>query len=184
MSRTSEEHKATAPKKIKFAVIICSTSRYKVLSQGGKVEDLSGDLIENLLRSNGHDVTSRLIIPDDREAIEKAVNVRLASVDVDAIIISGGTGISTTDVTIETVKPLLEKELEGFGEILRRISYDEIGSAAVMTRATAGVSEGKAIFCVPGSPHAVQVAVEKLILKETGHILRHAREERPVSDIR
>jgi len=176
MSKTSREHKASAPKKVKFAVFTCSTSRYRTQSLGGKAEDPSGDLIVDLLKAKGHEVTRRSIIPDDKEFIEKAVEEALSSEDVDAIITCGGTGISKTDVTIETMRTFLEKELEGFGEILRRISYDEIGSAAVLTRATAGVCRGKVIFSIPGSPQAVRVALEKLILNEVGHILKHARE--------
>jgi molybdenum cofactor biosynthesis protein B len=95
---------------------------------------------------------------------------------VDAAIFCGGTGITSTDITIETVTPFLEKILHGFGEIFRRLSYDEIGSSAVLSRALAGVAKGKAVFCIPGSPNAVRLSLEKLILPETGHIVRHARE--------
>jgi molybdenum cofactor biosynthesis protein B len=115
-------------------------------------------------------------VPDDRSLIERSVRRALRSRRVDAVITCGGTGIGPTDVTIETVQPLLEKELHGFGEIFRRLSYEEIGSAAILTRAIAGVSKGKAVFCIPGSPHAVSLAVEKLILPEAGHIIKHARE--------
>jgi len=94
---------------------------------------------------------------------------------VDAIITCGGTGINPSDVTIETLEPILEKELPGFGELFRHLSYQEIGSAAVMTRAVAGVAKGKVIFCLPGSPNAAKLCLEKLILPETGHIILHAR---------
>jgi len=101
----------------------------------------------------------------------------LKSRKVDAIITCGGTGIGAKDVTIEAVKPLLEKEVEGFGEIFRLISYEQISSAAMLTRALAGVSRKKVIFCIPGSPQSVAPSLEKLILPEVGHILKHAREE-------
>jgi len=94
------------------------------------------------------------------------------------VIFSGGTGITPTDITIETVTPFFEKTLPGFGEFFRRISYDKVGSAAVLSRATAGVVKGKAVFCIPGSPEAVKTSVEMLILAEAPHIVKHAREQR------
>jgi molybdenum cofactor biosynthesis protein B len=103
------------------------------------------------------------------------VRKALQSQKVDAVITCGGTGISPSDVTIETVELLLDKQLSGFGEIFRWLSYDEIGSAAVMTRAMAGVAKGKVVFCLPGSPQAVRLCVERLILPEVGHIILHAR---------
>jgi molybdenum cofactor biosynthesis protein B len=109
--------------------------------------------------------------------IQQNVSKALELQSVDAIITCGGTGISPRDVTIESVKPLFEKELDGFGEIFRRLSFDEIGSAAVLTRATAGVSNGKVIFCIPGSPQAASVCLKRLISPEASHILKHTREE-------
>jgi len=92
------------------------------------------------------------------------------------VIFSGGTGITSTDVTIETVSPFFVKTLPGFGEFFRRISFEKVGSAAVLSRAVAGVANGKAVFCIPGSPNAVRTAVEILILPEAPHIVKHARE--------
>jgi len=100
----------------------------------------------------------------------------LSSSELDAVVFCGGTGIAPKDVTIETVTPFFEKTLPGFGEIFRRLSYDNMGSAAVMSRAAAGVAKGKVLFCIPGSPDAVRVSVETLILPETSHIVRHVRE--------
>ncbi|MCD6088243.1 MogA/MoaB family molybdenum cofactor biosynthesis protein [Candidatus Bathyarchaeota archaeon] len=177
MSRTVDEHKARAPEYLKFAVIICSTSRYKEFSEFRRLNDPSGDLIVKMLKENGHAVTMRRIIPDDKTQIQRVLMRALKSRKVDAIIFSGGTGISPEDVTIETVQPLLEKEMPGFGEIFRALSYERIGSAAILTRALAGVAKGKAIFCLPGSPQAVSLALKKLILPEAGHIIKHAREE-------
>jgi molybdenum cofactor biosynthesis protein B len=108
--------------------------------------------------------------------IAEGMKDALSRADVDAVIFCGGTGISPSDVTIETITPFLDKTLPGFGEIFRRLSYDEIGSAAVLSRAIAGIAKGKAVFCIPGSPNAVQLCLPKLILPETGHLLKHARE--------
>jgi molybdenum cofactor biosynthesis protein B len=175
MSKTAHQHKESAPKSLGFAVIICSTSRHQNFRTGKPVVDESGDLIVKTLQTHGHSIVFRELIPDDRTLIERSVEKALRSMQVDALIICGGTGISPTDVTIETVEPILEKRLPGFGEIFRWLSYKDIGSAAVMTRAIAGVSEGKAVFCIPGSPQAVRLCLERLILLETGHIILHAR---------
>ncbi|RJS85086.1 molybdenum cofactor biosynthesis protein MoaB, partial [Candidatus Bathyarchaeota archaeon] len=108
--------------------------------------------------------------------IQRTVLRMLKSRKIDVIITCGGTGISPSDVTIEAVRPLLEKELEGFGELFRLLSYQEIGSAALLTRAVAGVSKGKVIFCIPGSPNSVKLSLEKLVIPEAAHIIKHARE--------
>lgn len=176
MSEVTRKHKEKAPTKLGFAVIVCSTSRYQKVMTREKVEDKSGDLIAELLKQHGHTVIFRRIIADDELLIRKELNEALRLLNVDAVILCGGTGISPADVTIEAVKPLLDKELHGFGEIFRWLSYQTIGSAAVMTRAVAGVAEGKAVFCIPGSPQAVRLCLEKLILPEVGHIVFHARE--------
>jgi molybdenum cofactor biosynthesis protein B len=99
----------------------------------------------------------------------------LASRRVDVLIVTGGTGLSRTDVTFETISPCLERQIPGFGEIFRRISYDEIGSPAIMSRAFAGTIKRKAVFCLPGSPNGVKTAMEKLILPELGHIIGLSR---------
>jgi molybdenum cofactor biosynthesis protein B len=176
VSETSKVHKASAPKQLKFAVFVCSTSRYQELQKGEKITDVSGDTVEALLKNAGHIVLSKKIIADDKVLIAEMVKNVLSSTELDAAIFCGGTGISPKDVTIETVQPFLEKVLPGFGEIFRRLSYDKVGSAAVMSRAVAGVARGKVLFCVPGSPDAVRVSVEMLILPESPHIVRHIRE--------
>jgi len=177
MSETAAKHKAEAPKSLNFAVITCSTSRYKEFTETGRLNDPSGDIIVKILRNNGHRVTLRRIVTDDKFEIQRAVLKALKSRKNDAVITSGGTGIAPRDVTIEAVQLLLEKEIPGFGEIFRTISYQKIGSAAVLTRAISGVTKGKAIFCLPGSPQSVTLALEELIIPEAGHILKHAREE-------
>jgi molybdenum cofactor biosynthesis protein B len=176
MSESARKHKAGAPARLKFGIFTCSTSRYLQSKKGEEFEDTSGDLIEKLLRNAGHQVALRKLIPDDRAMIKQGVKRALASPDLDAAVFCGGTGIAPTDITIETISPLLEKVLPGFGEIFRRLSFDEIGSAAVLSRAVAGVAKGKALFCIPGSPDAVRVCMEKLILPETPHVVKHARE--------
>lgn len=177
MSETSTRHKAEAPKTLNFTVVICSTSRHKELLRTGHYSDPSGDIIVRTIKDKGHRVTSRSVAPDDKSEIQRVILRALKSRKTDVIVTSGGTGISPTDVTIEAVQPLLEKEIPGFGELFRTISYERIGSAAVLTRALAGIARGKAIFCLPGSPQSVSMALEELVLPEAGHILKHAREK-------
>ena len=177
MSENSKAHKAKAPKTLNFGIYICSTSRYKLMQQGeAAVSDVSGDTLIDLLRNAGHNVLFKKIVADDKAMISDAVKQALSMLDLDVAIFSGGTGITPTDVTIETVSPFFEKTLPGFGEFFRRLSFDRVGSAAVLSRAVAGVAKGKALFCIPGSPDAVRVAVEMLILPESPHIVKHARE--------
>jgi molybdenum cofactor biosynthesis protein B len=178
MSESSHEHKSKAPKKLNFYVIVSSSSRYEKFKNRKMFIDPSGDLIVELIKNAGHGVVLKEILPDDMFLLGKHVGNAIGSENVDAIIVSGGTGVSITDVTIETLRPMMIKTLPGFGEIFRKLSYDEIGSAAIMTRALAGVADqGKVIFCIPGSPQAVRLVMTKLILPETGHIVKHAREK-------
>jgi molybdenum cofactor biosynthesis protein B len=176
VSESTKIHKAHAPRAVNFAIFICSTTRYQSLQKGEVVTDVSGDTIEELLKKFGHSVLFRRIIADDKNMIEHAVRSVLDNPGVDSAVFCGGTGITSSDVTIETVSSFFEKSLPGFGEIFRRLSYDKMGSAAVMSRAVAGVARGKALFCIPGSPDAVRVSVEQLISPEAGHIVKHARE--------
>jgi molybdenum cofactor biosynthesis protein B len=177
MSETSKQHKAKATKKLNFGIYICSTSRYQQMEKGEPVaSDVSGDTLVEMLKGAGHNVLFKKIIADDETMIQDAVMYVLGLPELDVAIFSGGTGIAPTDITIETVSPFFDKTLPGFGEFFRRISYDRVGSAAVMSRATAGVAKGKVLFCVPGSPDAVKVSVEMLILPEAPHIVKHARE--------
>ena len=126
MSETAHRHKDRAPKSLSFAIIVCSTSRYHNLKAGKRVLDESGDLIVKALKKHGHKVTSRVTVPDDKSFIKRSVEEALKSKDVDSVITCGGTGVSPTDVTIETVEPLLEKRLEGFGEIFRWLGYGRL----------------------------------------------------------
>ena len=155
---------------------MCSTSRFSVHSAGSQVDDASGDFIAKTLRNYSKKLVSRTLVADVAEEIRYAIKDALKNDDVSAIIICGGTGIAPQDVTIEAVSPMFDKELPGFGELFRKLSYDEIGSPAIMSRAIAGVADGKVIFCIPGSLNAVGLCLNNLIIPETGHILKHARE--------
>ena len=176
MSETAKKHQAEAPKKLKFGIFTCSTSRYFQMKKGEKVHDPSGDRIESMLKKAQHTVLFRKIVSDDQTMISEGFKDAMGRMDLDAIIFCGGTGITPSDVTIETIMPFLDKTLPGFGEIFRRLSYDEIGSAAILSRAIAGIARGKAVFCIPGSPNAVQLCLSRLILPEAGHLIKHARE--------
>jgi molybdenum cofactor biosynthesis protein B len=146
------------------------------MRKGEKAEDASGDLMESLLKNAGHVIVFRKLISDSKAMIEEGMREVLASSDLDAIVYCGGTGVAPSDITIETVSPFLEKILPGFGEVFRSLTFKKIGSAAVLSRAIAGVAKGKVFFCIPGSPDAVRLCTESLILPEAGHIVRHARE--------
>ncbi len=176
MSETTNKHKAEALKTLNFAVFTFSTSRSKEFLETGHLDDPSGDLIVQKLRENGQRVTMRRIINDDKNEIQKIVLKAFKSFKVDAIVTCGGTGITVRDVTIESVQPLLEKEIPGFGELFRTLSYRSIGSAALLSRAIGGVARGKAIFCIPGSLQSISLALEQLIIPEVAHIVKHARE--------
>jgi molybdenum cofactor biosynthesis protein B len=176
MSKVPELHKEHAPKSLGIFIITCSTSKFKQLKAGEETNDTSGDLIERLITEAGHRQVGRKLISDSKPMITKTTKQALASKTVEAVIITGGTGLSPTDVTIESIDPILDRKIPGFGELFRKISYDSIGSAAMLSRATAGTTKGKAIFCLPGSPDAVQTALTKLILPELSHIIRISRE--------
>jgi molybdopterin adenylyltransferase len=177
MSATSKIHKSKAPKTLNFGIYICSTSRSKQLEAGEKdVADIGGDTAVEMIKAAGHNVLFKKIIADDETQIQDAAMYVQGLSALDVAVFSGGTGITPTDITIETVTPFLEKTLPGFGEFFRKISFERVGSAAVLSRAVAGVTKGKAVFCIPGSPDAVKTALETLILPESPHIIKHARE--------
>lgn len=131
--------------------------------------DRSGALIRTLLARAGHAVVWYGIVPDDPERV--VATLRSLPPQTEAIICNGGTGLGKRDSTYETLQQLLEKEIRGFGELFRMLSYAEIGAAAMLSRATAGTFEGRAVFSLPGSPAAVGLGMEKLILPEIGHIV-------------
>jgi len=176
MSETVEKHKAEAPRKLRFAVVTISTSRFRLAERGESFRDDGGDIMVKLLTEAGHTIAYRGIAPDDPKHIIGLLEKLLKMPEVEVIVTTGGTGVARRDVSIEAVRSILEKELPGFGELLRMLSFQRIGSAAIMTRAVAGVARGKAIFCLPGSPQAVELAVRELIIPEAGHVVKHARE--------
>ena len=136
--------------------------------------DKSGLAIAELLMAAGHVVTGRLIVKDEPAEVVRAVSHRLDAADVQVIITTGGTGITSRDNTYEAIAELLEKRLEGFGELFRVLSYQEIGPAAMMSRASAGLSRGKIIVSLPGSEGAVRLAMSKLLIPELGHLVQQA----------
>ena len=171
-----EEHRRGAPRRLRFAIVVVSTSRYRALQEGREVPpDITGDIIQALVFGAGHEVVSRCVAPDDVRMLRDILKAKMAR-GVDAIIFAGGTGLSPDDVTIEAIRPLLDKELPGFGELFRHLSYNRVGTAAMLSRALAGVRQGVVIFCLPGSPDAAELAVRELILPEVGHMIKHARE--------
>ena len=135
-----------------------------------EADDVSGDWITSLLGTAGHIVHGRALVPDDPILVEKTIRENAGTVDV--VITTGGTGITSRDSTFEAIDRLLEKRLDGFGELFRVLSYEEIGSAAMLTRACAGTLGRTAIFSLPGSEHAVRLGMTKLILPEIGHVVR------------
>ncbi len=159
------EHKSKAPKQVSFSLFIVSTSRFKDRSKA----DASGDLAEKLIMESGHKLVRREILPDDKSSIILAM-MRSAS-DSDIIIFSGGTGLHPTDVTPDAIKPLLSREMPGFGELFRWMSYSQIGSAAMASRAMAGVYEKSLVFLLPGSPDGLELALKRLILPEAPHLV-------------
>lgn len=159
----AHNHHNHSHKKVTCAVITVSDTRTKD-------NDKSGKLMIDLLTGSGHQVSEYFIVKDDREEIQQTVKNMLARPEIQAILITGGTGISERDVTIESIHPLLDKELPGFGELFRLLSYQlDIGSASMLSRAIAGVVNHRLIFSTPGSSGAVKLAMNKLILPELGH---------------
>lgn len=155
------EHEKHGRMNLKIGVITASDSRTPETDESGK-------LIRMMLENAGHRVDYYEILPDDGEKISAALVNNLENLD--AIIVNGGTGITARDGTTEVVKSLLDKELEGFGELFRMLSFNEIGAAAMMSRAIAGVRRGKFVAAVPGSPDACRLAMEKLLIPQLGHI--------------
>ncbi len=171
--KAPERHRHEAPKKVNVSLITISSSRYSERQLKGNAKDGSGDIAERLILRSGHSVVSRALVEDNSKMIARELLRSIYKTDSDAVILIGGSGLAKRDVTIETVKPFFEKEIEGFGEILRILSYRKIGPAAILTRATAGTISGKVVFCIPGSPDAVRTAV-KFILPDLPHAVHIA----------
>ncbi|OGS57242.1 MAG: hypothetical protein A3K60_06125 [Euryarchaeota archaeon RBG_19FT_COMBO_56_21] len=162
-----EDHRSKAPTSVTFAVLTVSSTRVDA-------DDYSGRAIIDLLTSAGHRLAKKIIVKDDIQEIQRALRDFIEDGGVQAVIVNGGTGVARADVTLEAVAHFEEKQLPGFGELFRVLSHQEIGSAAIMSRASAFVSEGKPVFCIPGSERAVRLAVTKLIEPELGHLVWEA----------
>ena len=162
---SSLEHKALAPISVACFVLTVSDTRTEA-------NDTGGQAIRELLERAGHSISGHAIVKDEPSQVTAIVRRQLAEQATQVIITTGGTGISARDTTYEAVTALFEKRLDGFGELFRMISFHQIGSAAMMSRATAGTVGRKAIFVLPGSPAAVRLAMEKLIVPELGHVVQ------------
>lgn len=159
----AHHHRKAAPAAVPTFVITVSDTRTPETDSGGQ-------RVADLLVQAGHPVVAREIVKDDAGAIAAAVRRAVARADVRAIVLTGGTGISPRDVTPDAVAPLFDRVLPGFGELFRWLSYQQIGSAALLSRAIAGLAEGVPVFVLPGSRGAVQLGMERLILPELGHL--------------
>ena len=167
-SSPAEEHRARGPRRVRCAVLTVSDTR--------TIEtDRSGALICELLEQAGHLVAARALVPDEEERVRAQVKEWLNDPAIDVVLCTGGTGLSPRDRTCEAVLPLLDRKIDGFGELFRTLSYEEIGAAAMLSRAIAGTNGQKAVFVMPGSSGAVRLAMTKLILPELTHLLGQLR---------
>ncbi len=175
MSETAERspahqghhHRRDAPAQVPTAIVTVSDSRTLETDAGGA-------LVEQMLGEAGQPVSGRRIVPDEPEAIRAALDQAIAESDVRAVIFTGGTGIAPRDVTPDTIEPELDRLVPGFGELFRALSYEDIGTAALLSRALAGLKQGKVVFVIPGSRGAVRLAMEKLIVPELAHLAGEA----------
>jgi len=161
------EHKTHENKTVGCAVLVTSDSRTEETDESGK-------LIKQRLLDKGHKVVYYTILKNDAAVLKNKIIELIKQEEVQVIITSGGTGLSHKDVTVDTVQSMLEKQLDGFGELFRQLTYQELGTASIMSRATAGIINGKVIICFPGSLGAATFAMDKIILPEIGHLVREA----------
>ncbi len=165
---SSSEHKSAAPHIVRVFVLTVSDTRNEQTDTGGRA-------ITDLLSSAGHHVVDKIIVRDEPSQVAERVRQQAANGEADVIITTGGTGITSRDSTFEAIDGLLEKRLPGFGELFRMLSYQEIGSAAMMSRACAGTLGKVVVVALPGSESAVRLAMTKLLLPELGHLVQQAR---------
>jgi molybdenum cofactor biosynthesis protein B len=163
-----EQHKGAAPARLRFAVITISDTRDAASDRGGPY------LVERV-EAAGHSVAQRAIVKDEREQIEAALRAAVADTGVDLVLTTGGTGIAPRDVTYDTLKGLFDSEIPGFGELFRMLSYQQIGAAALLSRAIGGVLEGKVVLAMPGSPKALALAMDEIVLREAAHLVQQTR---------
>ena len=169
-SESTQRHRDSAPESVGFAVLTVSDTRTRD-------DDSSGQMIREHLGFRGHNLKGYDIVPDEADRIREQLNTWLADEEISAIIINGGTGIAGRDVTFPIIDSLIQKQMPGFGEIFRMLSWQEVGSASMLSRATAGVHERTVLFSLPGSSNAVRLALEKLIGPELGHVVHEIRKQ-------
>jgi molybdenum cofactor biosynthesis protein B len=163
-----EEHRAHSPAVLGFGLLTVSDSR-------AQEDDVSGRVLREGVAAAGHRVVETALVADDVAAIRAAVWRLLAAPGLDVVVVTGGTGLAPRDLTVEAVAPLFDRPVEGFGELFRMLSYQQVGAAAMLSRAAAGLVRDRAVFLLPGSPKAVALALEALILPEAAHLLSQAR---------
>jgi len=168
MSQAADEHRAAAPAALNLALLTVSDTRTAA-------DDASGDLAAELAAEAGHEVVERRIVPDEPSVIRALLLHFADRPEVHAVLLTGGTGVSTRDQTYETVSALLTKPLPGYGELLRTLSYAQVGSACILSRAVGGLIGRLAVLTMPGSRAAVELAMTKIILPELPHLVREAR---------
>lgn len=165
-----KKHKANAPKKVNVGIITVSSTR-------SITEDKSGQWINKRAKKEGHEVVLHRVVPDEAGTITQTLHETISDYGVQVILVTGGTGISNKDVTIEAVRPFFKKELTAFGPLFAQLSFEQIDSAALLSRATAGVIGGVIVFCMPGSLKACKLACKALIFPELGHLVKHIHED-------
>ena len=163
-----EEHRKQSPTVLAFGLVTVSDTR-------AREDDASGRLMREAVAAAGHRVLAAELVADDVAAIRAAVWRMLVLPGMDVVLLTGGTGFSPRDLTVEAVTPLFERHVEGFGELFRMLSFQQVGAAAMLSRAAAGLVRDRAVFLLPGSPKAVGLALESLILPEAAHLLAQAR---------
>jgi len=166
-SRAAEAHRAEAPRSVRCFILTVSDTRTEDT-------DTSGRAIAELLTAAGHIVVNRAIVKDDPDAVRGAIVRQFVDPDVQVILTTGGTGITSRDSTYEAIASLLQKRLDGFGELFRMLSYEQIGPAAMLSRACAGLVSGRIVVSLPGSEAAVRLALERLLIPELGHLVQQA----------
>ncbi len=163
---STHDHKKHAPRKVTVGIITVSTTR-------ALLDDVSGNWISEQAKNEGHAVVFHQVVTDDQDMITATLQNLIRTEQPQVVILTGGTGITKKDVTIEAVSPMFTKTLTGFGPLFAKLSFDEIGSAAFLSRATAGVIEESVAFCLPGSLNACKLACRELIFPELGHLVKH-----------
>jgi molybdopterin adenylyltransferase len=163
-----EEHKQASPAVLRFAVITISDTRTGATDRGG-------DYLVEALTGAGHTVVRRELVRDEEREIEVAVKRAAVDPEVDLVLCTGGTGIAPRDITYPTLRKVFDSEIPGFGELFRWLSFREIGSATILSRAVGGLVKGKVVLAMPGSPKALKLAMEEIVLKEAGHLASQAR---------